>query len=119
MSYIELLPDFVTWKEFYFFLFDSFSEIMVKENPCRWIGNTCILNRDRGGANGCCNACKMNTYAGCSIQNLGCKSFLCERAFNNLSIAGREKWRELIELNNRYIKVYANEKVKTIVGTRG
>jgi hypothetical protein len=84
-------------KELYYKLYDEFSEILLKNNPCEWKENKCIHNRENNSEDGCCQGCTYNTAVGCNIQSLACKVFLCERAFSNLSQENKAKWRSLVE----------------------
>lgn len=91
-------------RELYYELFDSFSRILHKHNPCQWIGDTCFINRETNTRNGCCQKCVKNTSVGCSIQSLGCKAFLCDRAFYNLPKRAQNKWRILTETKECNLK---------------
>jgi len=64
-------------------------------NPCQFEKNICLKNRKDNTINGCCPTCKLNTAVGCSIRSLGCKLFLCQEAYNNLSNEAKEKYLNL------------------------
>jgi hypothetical protein len=89
----------------YYLYFDKFIKILHKHNPCKWKGNVCIANRTGFTAdkvNGCCGTCDKNSRAGCTIQSLGCKQFLCEKAFYALPKKQQKKWRKITEKIRRY-----------------
>jgi hypothetical protein len=81
----------------YYRLYDAFNKILERENPCKFINNCCIKNRSDGSENGCCGTCAALSSVGCSVQALRCKSQLCNTAFLNLSIKGKDSWRKLME----------------------
>lgn len=90
----------------YFKLYDKFSKILLRYNPCKWVGNTCVINRENKTINGCCPNCHLNTSVGCSIQSLGCKMFLCETAFQNLPSDIKKRWRKMkLEAENSFTSV--------------
>ena len=93
----------------YYKLFDEFSYLIAQYDPCQWQNKTCQVNRLEGTNNGCCQVCSNNTTVGCSIQSLGCKAFLCEKAFNSLPEDGKKKWRELVEIKEKYLRVGLRE----------
>lgn len=91
-------------KELYYALYDAFSKILIDHNPCKFIEDTCFWNRDTNTNNGCCRVCAKNTRRGCSIQSLGCRAFLCDKAFYNLPQEVQEEWRELTAIKDKYFE---------------
>lgn len=84
----------------YYQLIDRFNAILQEHDPCEWQGNTCVYNRSQGSllkANGCCNKCTKLAITRCEIESLGCKSYLCQMAFNNLPVEAKAEWRKIRE----------------------
>ena len=96
-------------KTLYNLLYDEYSDLLQIFNPCQFEGNKCVFNRKNNTVNGCCNKCAALSYMGCQVQSLGCKSILCETAFNNLPSEGKAAWRELDEIKEKY---FSNIKTK-------
>ena len=97
-------------RKLYYQLYDCFSLILRTYNPCKFNKDKCIANH----RNGCCNKCTLNTFAGCSIQSLGCKSFLCETAFYSLPKRIQNRWRILTEIKENYFPYLKNKETYMI-----
>ena len=97
-------------RRYYYILIDEFDRILLADNPCQFINNQCIYNRQKTHyeSYGCCNKCDKLCFSGCTIQSLGCKAHLCLLAFNNLSDENKKEWRELQEMS----KYFYNTKPK-------
>jgi hypothetical protein len=96
-------------KTLYVLLYDEYVDLLQIFNPCQFEGNRCAMNRQNKLVNGCCGKCSALSYMGCQVQSLGCKSILCEKAFNNLPPEGRAAWRELDEIKEKYFSNLKNK----------
>jgi hypothetical protein len=96
-------------KTLYNLLYDEYSDLLQIFDPCQFECNRCIVNRIEKTSYGCCGNCSKITAAGCSIQSLGCKSFLCATAFYNLPPEAKAAWRELEEIKEKYFSNIKNK----------
>jgi hypothetical protein len=101
-------------KQLYYELYDEYSRIITEHNPCEFKGNTCILNRENGTSNGCCGSCDKLSIAGCKIEALGCRAFLCEMAVFNLPEVAKKRWRELNEIKEKYLRLGTKDTIKDL-----
>lgn len=78
-SFVE---KFLSWK--YDRLFDKASRLIEKYNPCEFEDGVCRHRRkeyagldSRIKYNSCCGKCEHLTNTGCSVQCLGCRTYVC------------------------------------------
>ena len=66
-------------KFLYDLLYDEADTLLKIWNPCKIKSGNCAGNRREGRPDPCCcNQCSyLDPEAGCTIQSLGCKLFLC------------------------------------------